>query len=480
MTNTEKQTLAFLHDCALDKNRPLAEAEMVILHTIHSLLKQADEIIICLGGKAGRLGECIVGTALLEGTLHALRYMDKVGTPIRVFVDEGTADLFDTKLYQGIYCFKPYFNPSRETTNTNLRSKGQFLSVGTVPCACPCVMWHARTGARHCPYGIPLLNANWYNVQQCAFQSLTESRRTQVISDRNVVVLDFHGANDGMPYLQFIENPSQQEAHAEQDQHSHVAIIGQLFRVGVRSYADRGPERRYADFIETLFALPAGTIEGEQAQPRIRLADDENAGYYQLAQTLGLDPDALFITGFFQSVVPAKCYERWDEVLQLLCVQLALHMPGQKIDIVLACGPDADLPQGIRKVDMEEWLGNFQGVETNARVLVCSTPSLRDLALLISHAVLALSNDTGPGHIAGALGVPTVTPFLPGTIYSKKVWSSTLYHYGVTLEPNPYSIRTLEAAVIWGKTDIINSIEPEHLCHAAWKQLRNPQTGTEP
>ena len=432
MTNTEKQPLAFLHACALDKNRPLAETEQATLHTIHGLLKQADAIIIYLGGKAGRLGECIVGTALLEGTLQALRSMDKVSTPVDIFVDEGAVDLFDAKLYQDSYW--------------------SAISITS-----------AREGA---------------DVQQ--FQSLTGSRITQITSARNVVVLDFHGANDGMPYLQFIENPSQPEAQAGQEQHSHVAIIGQLFRVGVRSYADRGPERRYADFIETLFALPGGTIEEQQAQPRIRLANDENAGYDQLAQTLGLDPDALFIICFFQSIVPAKCYERWDEVLQRLCAQLALHMPGQKIDIVLACGPDADLPQGIRKADMEEWLGNFQGVEANARVQVCSTPALRDLALLTSHAALALSNDTGPGHIAGALGIPTVTPFLPGTIYSKKVWSSTLYHYGVTLEPNPYSFRTLEAAVIWGKTDIINSIEPEHLCAAAWKQLRNPQTGTEP
>jgi Glycosyltransferase family 9 (heptosyltransferase) len=436
MTNTEKQTLDFLHACALDKNRPLAETEQAILNAIHCLLKQADEIIICLGGKAGRLGECIVGTALLEGTLQALQHMNKVDTPICVFVDEGVAGLFDAKLYQDAHCC--YFNPSREAAD----------------------------------------------VQQCAFfqslfQSLTGSRRTQVIGHWNVVVLDFHGANDGMPYLQLIENPSLQEAQTGQDQHSRIAIIGQLFRVGVRSYADRGPERRYADFIETLFALPAGTIDGKQAQPRIRLADDENARYYELAQTLGLNPDALFIIGFFQSVVPAKCYERWDEVLQLLCVQLACHVPGQKIDIVLACGPDADLPQGIREADIEEWLGNFQGVEANARVLVCSTPSLRDLALLTSHAVLALSNDTGPGHIAGALGIPTVTPFLPGTIYSKKVWSSTLYHYGVTLEPNPYSFRTLEAAVIWGKTDIMNSVEPEHLSNAAWKQLQIPLAGAE-
>ncbi len=417
MIHTEKQPLTFLHDCALEKNRPLTETEQATSQTIHSLLKHADEIIIYLGGKAGRLGECIVGTGLLEGTLQALRYMNKLGTPICIFVDEGAVDLFDTKLYQDSYWSAISITPLREAAD----------------------------------------------VQRYA---------TQITSHRNVVVLDFHGANDGMPYLQLIENPPPPEAQAGPDQHFHVAIIGQLFRVGVRSYADRGPERRYADFIETLFTLPTGAIDGKQAQPRLLLVDEEDARYYQLAQTFGLNPDALSIICFFQSVVPAKCYERWDEVLQLLCTRLAFHMPGQKIDIVLACGPDADLPMGIQKADLEEWLGSFQGVEANARVLICPTPSLRDLAILTSHAVLALSNDTGPGHIAGALGIPTVTPFLPGNIYSKKVWSSTLSHYGVTLDPNPYSFSELEAAVIWGKTAIINSIEPLHLCNAAWRHLR--------
>ncbi len=50
------------------------------------------------------------------------------------------------------------------STDIHLRSKGPFLSVGTVPCACPRVPYDARTGARHCPYGIPLLNAGWYEI----------------------------------------------------------------------------------------------------------------------------------------------------------------------------------------------------------------------------------------------------------------------------------------------------------------------------
>jgi hypothetical protein len=416
MITHEKQTLAFLHDCALDKNRLLARNERAILQTIHNLLKQADEIVISLGGKAGRLGECIVGTALLEGTLQALRYMNKSGTLVHIFVDYRLSEIFYAKNYQGTYWSGISVIPSKETAD----------------------------------------------VQQCV---------TRVSSERNVVVLDFHGANDGMPYLQFIESPAKLEIRAGQDAHTHIAILGQLFRVGIRSYADRGPERRYADFIETLFALPTGVLDGKQVQPRLLVADEGNKRYYQLAQTFGLNLDIPSIVCFFQSVVLAKCYERWDEVLHLLCEQLALHMPGQQIDIVLACGPDADLPQGMRKADMEEWLGNFRGVEENARVLICATASLRDLAILTSRAVLVLSNDTGPGHIAGALSVPTVTPFLPGNIYSQRVWSSTLSHSGVTLEPNPYSFPELEAAVIWGKTDIINRIEPPHLCNAAWRHL---------
>ena len=416
MINTEKQTLAFLHDCALDNNRPLDETEQAMLQTIHGLLMQADEVIICLGGKAGRLGECVVGTALLEGALQALRCMDRAGAPVYVFVDEGVSGLFAAQLYQDTYWPAISFVPSQGAAD----------------------------------------------VQQCV---------VQVVGNGNVVVLDFHGANDGMPYLQCGEISARAEALAGQDEHCYMTIVGQLFRVGVRSYADRGPEHRYADFIETLFALPVGTLAGRQVQPRLPLSDEENARYDELAQIFDLKLDVASIICFFQSVVPAKCYERWDEVLQLLCEQLALHMPGQKIDIVLVCGPDADLPEGIRKADMEEWLGNFEGVETNARLLICTTPSLRDLAILISHAILVLANDTGPGHIAGALGIPTVTPFLPGNIYSKKVWSSTLCHYGVTLDPNPYSFRALESAVLWGKTDIINSIEPQHLCDVAWKLL---------
>ncbi|MGE5333321.1 MAG: glycosyltransferase family 9 protein, partial [Nitrososphaerota archaeon] len=107
-----------------------------------------------------------------------------------------------------------------------------------------------------------------------------------------------------------------------------------------------------------------------------------------------------------------------------------------------------------------------------ARVIVASTRSLIDLAVILRHAALALSNDTGPGHLAGALGIPTVTPYLPGALYSRQVWASTLWHTGVTVDPSPYSFEDLKAAVFTSRTDIINTIPPEPLAAAAIRHLQ--------
>ncbi len=106
------------------------------------------------------------------------------------------------------------------------------------------------------------------------------------------------------------------------------------------------------------------------------------------------------------------------------------------------------------------------------RVIVATTPSLLDLAVILRHATLALSNDTGPGHLAGALAIPTITPFLPGAVYSRQVWASTLSHRGVTLDPSPYSYDAITAEIFAGRTDIVNTTPPEYLAAAAIAHLQ--------
>jgi ADP-heptose:LPS heptosyltransferase len=158
-------------------------------------------------------------------------------------------------------------------------------------------------------------------------------------------------------------------------------------------------------------------------------------------------------------------------VMMQLCQYMAQRFPQEKINFLIACGPDDLHPEGLKRADFIEEFGDFRGVNGNAQVQVVATASLRDLALLTRHSVLALSNDTGPGHIAGALRIPTITPYLPGNIYSLKVWSSTLWHRGITLEPSPFSYQQIEAAVLWDRTHIIDSIPPEQLLEEAVKSL---------
>src|ERR1700738_1555425 len=91
-------SMAFLHEYALDKQRGLSENEQKILDRTKTLFQQADEVILHLGGKAGRLGECIVGTGLLEATIQALHARGKAGTPISIVVDEKVIELFNEYL----------------------------------------------------------------------------------------------------------------------------------------------------------------------------------------------------------------------------------------------------------------------------------------------------------------------------------------------------------------------------------------------
>jgi hypothetical protein len=78
-----------------------------------------------------------------------------------------------------------------------------------------------------------------------------------------------------------------------------VTTLSHLFRVGVRSYAARGPYRRYADFVEELFDLPAGTINGLEAQPRIRLSARDEENYPRIASQWGLHPMRFRSSAFF-------------------------------------------------------------------------------------------------------------------------------------------------------------------------------------
>jgi hypothetical protein len=399
--------MPWLRQRALESSYPLTEADKQVGEMARNALLSADAVTLRLGGKAGRLGECIVETPFLEGVLSLLEQMGKARTPVTVLVDDSAASLFDDGAYADPFWPGVHFQP----------------------------------------------------VSECAMSGERELRSASGEDKRrHLLALDFHGAHEGEPYLQCSETDM-----------TSATTLAQLHRVAVRNYAHRGPHRRYAAFLEDLFGLPKGTLDDLKTQPRIRLTARDEARYPDVAHASGLNDEATHIICFFQSVVAAKCYENWDEVMTAICGHWARHYSLQRLEFFIACGPDDDQPVSCE--DLAAFFGGFTGVTGNARVIVETTPSLRDLAILLSRAALCLSNDTGPGHLAGALYIPTITPYLPGDIYPMRVWASTLWHRGVTLPLGAFTFAQIENAILNSHTDIINSIPPDLLASQAISAL---------
>lgn len=400
--STQRYDLSFLDELGLATHRDITASERDTLGRVRDALMSADAVVIHFGGKSGRLGEAIIGTAFLEGTLQTLVAVGKTHTPLTAIIDSTIAELIPVEEYRARY-------------------------------------WPA----------VEVIVAAPADVEQVGEASYTDA------PVRNVLALDFHGEHDGMPSLSIEESPAG----------GQLTTLARLNRVALRSYAQRGLAQRYGAFFRDLFLLPENSLSGNEAQPRIYIPSAEDARYPQLVRAFGLDTDAILIVCFFQSVVAAKCYERWEEVMAMISAHVVSRFPGRRVNYLVACGPDTAQP--VHQEDLAAILGGFSGSANNSRVIVATTPSLLDLAILLRHATLALSNDTGPGHLAGALGIPTITPFLPGTVYSRQIWASTRWHRGVTIEPNPYSFEALTAEIFAGRTDIINTISPERLAAEA-------------
>lgn len=145
---TQRFELAFLDDLARDADRGFTPSETHALNRARWALEAADAVVIHFGGRSGRLGEAIVGTAFLEGTLQTLAAKGKQHTPLTVIVDASIAEVMSVAEY-----------------------RARYWPEITVIVAAP--------GA----------------VDRVGLASFADP------SARNILALDFHAEHDGAPYL---------------------------------------------------------------------------------------------------------------------------------------------------------------------------------------------------------------------------------------------------------------------------------------
>jgi hypothetical protein len=92
-----------MEELARDVSRGITPAEARTLSHARTALEAADAVVIHFGGRAGRLGEAIVGTVFLEGTLRTLAAIGKQHTPVEVIVDVSIAELLPVQEYRARY-----------------------------------------------------------------------------------------------------------------------------------------------------------------------------------------------------------------------------------------------------------------------------------------------------------------------------------------------------------------------------------------
>lgn len=133
-------------------------------------------------------------------------------------------------------------------------------------------------------------------------------------------------------------------------------------------------------------------IDARGILPRIYLADEETAKSQALLQHLGLVTGS-YVVMVVGSISPTRrwFHDRFAEVVKRIAIELNLT-------VVIVGGPD-DVEAGESVMRLSGGL---------ARNLAGRT-SLRETIWLMHSAKAMVTNDTGPMHVASAIGIPVVT-----------------------------------------------------------------------
>jgi ADP-heptose:LPS heptosyltransferase len=180
-------------------------------------------------------------------------------------------------------------------------------------------------------------------------------------------------------------------------EHLLLAISGATRRVafafghGDRVLTDAIPvgdpnRHKAADWLELLKPF-GGSVEGTTTRLKVNEAERRRAADFLAAH--GVSPNDRVVAIHPGASVPAK---RWPLKSFVDVARVLAQRPGVKV---------------VAFVDPE---GYGDGVARLERV-IRAKPNLRELIALIQRCDVLVCNDSGPMHLAGALGVPTVAVF---------------------------------------------------------------------
>jgi heptosyltransferase-2 len=162
------------------------------------------------------------------------------------------------------------------------------------------------------------------------------------------------------------------------------------YRDGWRSlYTETRPRPPTGHEIDRLLAL-AGRGASVETLPSLRLTDADQAGATQWLEAAGIArPFVALAPG---SIWGSKRWTRYAELAERLSERTAVVLVGGPGDVEPAQAIVAAVPKAVN---------------------ACAALTLRQSAALIGKALVLVTNDSAPLHLAQAVGTPTVTIFGP-------------------------------------------------------------------
>ena len=154
--------------------------------------------------------------------------------------------------------------------------------------------------------------------------------------------------------------------------------------------------KRFSQLLTKSGLIPEQSIEGISTSCIHSLQQIAlSVNWHTLAERLKIDRNRAFAIIAPGASMP---YRRWP-----------IEYWGTLIESLRQSGMNIILLSGREDVDVTESLHSLTGKST---ILVAGITTFVESIALIAHANLFLGNDSGPAHIAGALGIPTLTLFV--------------------------------------------------------------------